>query len=71
MKHVQLSVDAARWPDDMLEGLGTDTATGRPLTAAEVRAELHRLKTAGYEVVPCGRCECDEKGRCTGRPLPT
>lgn len=67
MRHLQLSVDAARWPDEMLDGYMEED--GRPLSGAEVRAYLQELKAAGYVVVPCGRCVCDETGRCTGVPL--
>ena len=65
---MQLSVDAARWPDRLLEGL-LRTKDGRDLSAQEVRQELSKLKDDGLEVVPCGHHECDEKGHCQGEPL--
>lgn len=61
---MQLSVDAARWPDEMLMHLTVDGQEGRP---AEARAGLLELKGQGYEVVPCDHHECDERGRCTGK----
>ena len=64
---MQLSVSAARWPDDMLDG--NLTANGRPLTAAEAREALHALKDAGYDVVPCFLHRCEDNGDCTGEPL--
>lgn len=61
---MQLSVDAARWPDEMLKGYLT--CDGKDLSGKEVRQELLALKSKGYEVFPCNSHKCDEKGRCTG-----
>ena len=35
---MQLSVDVARWPDDMLDGLLIDDETGAALPASAARA---------------------------------
>ncbi len=61
--HMQVSVGAAKWPDDMLEGF--DRADGTPATPEEVRAYMNDLKAKGFAVIPC----CDnvnEKGECQG-----
>ena len=63
---MQLSVDAARWPDSMLAGaLRRD---GKSLTGPDVRAALREMKARGLEVVPCGQHTCDTKGECQGEP---
>lgn len=63
---LQLSVDAVRWPDEMLEG--GILRDGKPLDATQAREALRSLKAQGFEVVPCGHHVCDEKGRCQGEP---
>jgi len=59
---LQVSVDAARWPDEMLSSF---TRGDEPISPAEVRDELHRLKAAGCVVLPCEH-ECNELGECLG-----
>ena len=61
---MQVSVDAARWPDDMLKHFTSDA--GFPATPRQVRFELRRLKGEGYSVLPCGKHRCNDKGECTG-----
>lgn len=61
---MQLSVDIVRWPDATLVTIGECSTP--PLSASEVREELHRMKREGYEVVPCAH-DCDPRtGRCLG-----
>lgn len=66
-KCLQLSVDAARWPDDMLQHL--IYADGEELKPADARAELIAMKTRGMQVVPCGTHRCEADGTCTGESL--
>ena len=64
---MQLSVDAARWPDKMLKGfLSLD---GKALSGKQVRDELLKMREAGLEVVPCNKHQCNDKGICTGENL--
>ena len=62
---LQVSVDAARWPDEMLSRFTRD---GEPVPPAEVRQELDRLRDAGFEVLPCSH-DTDEIGQCLGRRI--
>jgi len=64
--HMQLSVEAARWPDPMLAHVFLKP-NGTHATPAEARAELRRLKGEGFAVVPCG-CPGSEAapGNCPG-----
>ena len=63
---LQLSVDAARWPDSMLTRLEVNGKEGHP---QEAREQLLTMKKEGFEVVPCGIHKCDAKGKCSGKPL--
>lgn len=64
---MQLSVDAARWPDDMLKGYLKEGE--RVLSGKEVRDWLLKLKADGLVVVPCGKHLCEKDGRCKGSAL--
>jgi hypothetical protein len=68
MQHLQISVDVVRWPDEKLDGLFLDPATGKQVSAAQARALLREMAREGYRVVPCAECECEKDGTCTGRP---
>jgi hypothetical protein len=63
---MQVSVDAARWPDEMLSRF-TWLGSGGEMTPGQVRDYLLGLKANGYKVLPCGKHICDEKGECTGK----
>lgn len=65
---LQVHVDAARWPDDMLQHFTKD---GGAATPDQVRTYLRGLKDEGYECLPCSSHKCDDKGNCTGEPLDT
>lgn len=64
---MQLSVAAARWPDDMLQGAFIKP-DGQPTTGEESRRHLLQLKEDGYKVVPCGEHKCNAAGVCQGEP---
>jgi len=69
---MQLSVDAARWGAKALKGYLVENladGTQRDLDGQEVVEVLLRLRDEGLTVAPCGKHECDAKGRCTGVPL--
>lgn len=67
--HMMLSVDAARWSDEMLDGYLAEVledGSTRSLSGPEVRAHLLDLKARGFKVVPnCDNCD-PKTGECLG-----
>lgn len=68
--HVSLSVSGAlRNGGNSLDGLCTPT--GKPLSRAEAKVELERLRDSGVKVIPATSCDSfDDQQGCLGHPNP-